>query len=137
MDNLLLSLIPVYICYILFIAVLMFQRRVRAYNGKKVDHKYFKAYQGEVIPYDLQIIQNHFSNQFEIPVLFLITCLAFVALKASSTLTICLGVAFIISRIWHSTIHLGKNDVRVRLVSYLIGFIIILCMWTELMLKVL
>ena len=123
-----LSLIPIYLAYIVFLGILMFRRRVLAIRSKQISPGYFRSYQADA-PYDLRVIQNHFSNQFEVPLVFFMTCFAAVILNAANTLTFSMGCLFIISRIWHSYIHLGTNDIRLRAGVYLLGIIIVMGMW--------
>ena len=127
-----LSLIPIYVVYVTFLGMLMFRRRLLALRSKQISAGYFKAYQDEA-PYELKVIQNHFSNQFEVPVVFFITCVAAVILNAADILTYVLGCLFILSRFCHSYIHLGKNELRLRAGVYFSGILLIIAMWVRIL----
>jgi hypothetical protein len=134
MNREVIMLIPIYFSLIFVIAVLMFARRMRALKNRLVGIGHFKAYQGES-PEDLRVIQNHFSNQFQVPVLFFVTCLSAVQLNSTSQMTVTLGYTFIASRIFHSYIHLGKNNLRYRAAAYGAGLMIIIAMWCQILLN--
>jgi hypothetical protein len=70
-----LILVPLYISYIVAIGVMMFIKRYKAIKNRQVKLKYFKDYTGEST-YELEIFKNHFNNQFQMPVIFLILLLA-------------------------------------------------------------
>lgn len=127
-EKLFLCLIPIYILYIVFLGLLMFRRRMSALRSKAIPFEYLKTYQTQA-PESLRVVQNHFTNQFEVPILFFITCLAAVILKAATPLTFTLGCLFILSRMWHSFIHLGSNHLSSRASVYFAGILLILAMW--------
>lgn len=128
MQNTFLALIPLYICYIVFLGILMFIRRSEALKAGHVSKKYFLSY-SEKSTQKLEIIKNHFENQFQVPVIFFVTCLAAIQLKKISIFTIVLGYSFFLSRLLHSYIHLGSNNLKLRGLSYFFGIIIILILW--------
>jgi len=133
MDKYLLSLLPLYICFIVYLGVLMFKKRVLAIKNGDLNMNYFKSLQGEA-PHNLKIIQNNFENQFQVPVLFFATCIAAVVLKSVTIFTLTLGCLFFISRLIHSYIHLGSNNLRKRGLAYFTGIILILVMWVQILL---
>ena len=128
MTKYLLSLVAIYILYIALLGVMMFRRRKKAIIDGRIRVSYFKSYQEE-FPYDLKVIQNHFENQFQVPVLFFITVLAIIQVKAESFVTVSLGTLFVLSRLLHSYIHLGRNNVIQRAFVFFSGVIILLLTW--------
>ena len=67
MDKILISIMGFYYFYILAYMYYMFIFRRRAVANKEVRARHFKAYQGDTTE-SLQIIQNHFNNQFQVPI---------------------------------------------------------------------
>ncbi len=132
----LLSLIPFYIGYILFIGRIMFKTRVRALKKKDISAGYLKAYEGEV-PQRLIIVKNHYENQFQVPVIFFITIIGAIALQTLDLTTVILGYAFVLSRFAHTFFHLGSNKLQSRALSYTIGLLIIFVMWILIIAKLL
>ncbi len=133
MDKVLLAFIPLYILFILCLGMIMFRRRLRAVKAGAIPVQYFKAYGGEV-PEDLKVLQNHFSNQFEVPVLFFVTCLAAVQMGAVREVTLTLALIFFVSRVVHSFIHLGHNKPLNRARAYFVGVIVLVIMWIQILL---
>lgn len=129
------ALIPIYIFYIVALGFLMFRQRYGAIKTGKVDPKYFKSYQMEA-PRELETMKNHFSNQFEIPTLFFITCLSAMMINAVSMVLVVLGYLFIFSRLVHSYIHLGTNKVPQRAMSFFAGILILVGMWISIFITI-
>lgn len=127
MEKSLISLMLFYYCYIIAFMFFMFKKRKQAIIKKEVHHSHFKSYRGETTEY-LQIIQNHFNNQFQIPTIFFVVCVLCIAMNKVSYVTIFLALAFVVSRIIHSLIHLGSNHLIKRAMSYFTGVVIVAVM---------
>jgi hypothetical protein len=124
MDKILISIMGFYYFYILAYMYYMFIFRRRAVANKEVRARHFKAYQGDTTE-SLQIIQNHFNNQFQVPILFFIVCVLCLQQQSVTRLSILLASLFVISRIIHSIIHLGQNHPLKRALVYFIGVILV------------
>ncbi len=118
-----------YYAYIIAYMIYMFKVRKKAVIDNHVHYTYFKSYQGETTEY-LQIVQNHFNNQFQIPMVFFLVCVLTIAMEKVSTITIILAALFILSRIIHSLIHLGGNHLIKRAATYFTGVILVGIMMT-------
>lgn len=127
-QNFILIFIPLYMTYILLIGLYMFRTRVRAVKAGQIHGQFFKSYQGSQPEY-LQICQNHFNNQFQVPLLFIATCLAMAVMNKSTFLILFLASAFFVSRIAHTFIHLGSNKVLLRARVYFFGYFVLIAMW--------
>jgi hypothetical protein len=127
MEKYLIAIILFYYSYVIYLMFYMFFRRKKKIREKVVRTSHFRAYLGESDE-ELVIIQNHFSNQFQIPMIFLFASLLSIALKEVSILTIVLAGLFVLSRFVHSYIHLTYNNVLHRALSYFIGVIIVFVM---------
>lgn len=124
MERILIGTMCFYYFYIVFLVFFMFIQRKKAVENKQVDPRFFKSYLGTSPEY-LQIIQNHFSNQFQIPVMFFLACILTLQQHKVSQVTIILAIGFVLSRIVHSYIHLGKNKLMKRVYSYATGVLIV------------
>lgn len=124
MDKALISIVLFYYCYIIGFMFYMFKKRKQAIKDKLVHYTHFKSYQGETTEY-LQIIQNHFNNQFQIPLIFFTVCVLTISMKKVTIITIILAILFVITRIIHTLIHLGSNHLIKRAMSYFAGVVII------------
>lgn len=122
-----------YVFYTFGIAALMLLSRVRSIQNGQVKIKYFRVYQGSELPDRIAVIGRHYDNQFQVPVLFLATCACFIALNKADVLSLILAWTFVITRIIHSFIHLGKNNVAQRAAAFAAGWVVIMLMWAQLM----
>lgn len=125
-----------YVFYIFALAVYMFMARLQVLKNRQVSMNYFKTYSGEAGPQDQALVAaRHFDNQFQVPVLFLLTCAVHCALDQATYMTLALAWLFVATRIVHSWIHLGANNVRRRAAVYGLGWLVVLAMWIELLLR--
>ena len=81
------------------------------------------------MPEYLIVLERHVDNQFQLPILFLVTGVLAITLKNQSPLIITLSWAFIASRFVHSYIHLGKNNILKRAAVYGLGWVFIVAIW--------
>ena len=69
------------------------------------------------------------SNQFELPVLFYVVCMAFFQTGGVSFTVLVLAWLFSLSRIAHAWVHLNSNDLRLRRPIFTVGFVVVGAMW--------
>ncbi len=133
-DRALLGLMAFYYVYILGIGLLMFAVRFKAVKNKRMRGRYFKAYQGDV-PDDIVVYGNHYNNQFQLPLLFMITCAVALHFGAANTVFFALACVFVCSRLIHSWIHLRSNNVMRRAGVFFFGAFCVLGMWISTLLQ--
>jgi len=124
-----------YVFYIFSIGVVMLKRRKQAVTNKEVSGAYFKTYSGENLPDDLVVIARHFDNQFQVPLLFMVTgslLLTFVHLPAWVAV---LSWVFVLSRVVHTKIHLGGNQPLNRAKAYMLGWLVVFVFWIKIILN--
>ncbi len=114
------------------LAVMMFRSRVRAIKSGKIAPKYFKTYMGQAPEEKVIVMGRHYDNQFQVPVLFLITCAVCLAMNSVNVITVILAWVFVVSRLFHSWIHLGSNIVQRRAAAFAFGWLVILLLWAQL-----
>jgi len=120
-----------YVFYIFAIALMMFKRRKAAITNKEIPFSYFKTYSGEDLPDALVVAASHFDNQFQVPMLFMVTgslLLTFVHLPAWVAV---LAWIFVLSRVVHTRIHLGSNAILNRAKVYLLGWLVLFLLWIK------
>jgi hypothetical protein len=120
-----------YVLYVWALGLHMFRTRVRAVKAGEVSPKYFRAYAGEQ-PDRLAIVGQHYDNQFQLPILYLVTGAFFLAMGTENGLTVILAWAFVLSRFAHSREHLGRNHVLRRAAAFFFGWLIVILMWAQL-----
>jgi len=68
-------------------------------------------------------------NQFELPVLFYVVCLAFHQVGAVDWIALGLAWAFAAARVVHAFVHLTSNIVMLRRRLFIVGFVFVGLMW--------
>lgn len=122
-----------YAFYMFALALYMFRSRVKALKSGEVSFKYFRTYSSESPTDRLLVIGRHYDNQFQVPILFFITCLAHFCVNQANIFTVILAWAFVGSRLIHSYIHLGQNRIQKRAAAFALGWLILLAMWIQLL----
>lgn len=74
-------------------------------------------------------------NQFELPVLFYVVCLALLFLSGVSYVALVLAWLFVISRYVHAFVHLTSNRVALRGPLFASGWVVLALMWVLLALR--
>ncbi len=69
------------------------------------------------------------ANQFELPMLFHVGCLALFATGGVSILVVTVAWVFTISRYVHASIHVGPNRLRHRFPAFMVGFAATAFLW--------
>lgn len=121
-----------YVFYTFALALHMFRTRVNAVKSGTVSVKYYKSQTGPPPPERVIVIARHYDNQFQLPILFFITCLAHIVMGSANPLTLSLAWGFVLSRAWHSWILLGKNRVLKRAAVFGLGWLFIVGLWIQL-----
>lgn len=70
------------------------------------------------------------ANQFELPVLFYVVCLAFHQVGAVDWVALLLAWAFVAARVAHAWLHMTSNIVMLRRRLFIVGFVFVGLMWT-------
>lgn len=105
-----------------------FMRRRRALVGKEV-RMADVAVSTERYPQDARLAAANFANQFETPVLFFALIMIAMEVGATGFLMSLLAWAFVATRIVHTLIHTGSNDLRLRASVFGLGVLALLVMW--------
>ena len=80
-------------------------------------------------PDDVRKFSNNYDNQFQLPVLFYAILPLLLMLVKVDWLQVTLAWVFVLSRIVHSLVHTGGNDVMKRGQVFLVGFLALGLMW--------
>lgn len=120
------------VMYIFVVGLYNFVVRFRAIKSKELKISHFRIYDtsGNAIPERVTIVGRHFDNQFQLPILFLITLTAAQTMPLyNSPVILPLAWGFVLTRVLHGYIHLGSNDIRLRAYSYFAGWGCVLAIW--------
>lgn len=108
---------------------IMFRRRVSAVRTGQVKLAHFKTFSVGEVPEDALQASRHFTNLFEVPVLFYVACVVGMILPVQSTLFLGLAWLFVVARGVHAAIHLTRNKVFHRMRAFFTSVVIMVAMW--------
>ena len=134
-----LILYPVFAMFLLVAIVLSRMRSMRfaAVRNKQVSADYYRAFQGGEEPEPLRIVARHFTNLFEVPMLFYVgVIMTYVTHQVTYFLVACAWL-YAVLRYAHSFIHLSSNNVIVRFSIYFASNFVLLAMWLTLLVQLL
>lgn len=105
------------------------RRRLKAYADGETKGSYFLGFTGDGEPYNVRVAQRSFHNQFEMPVLFFVVCLAAAVFGKETASMVYLAWAYFVTRLIHWLIHLTSNNVLWRFRAFVISNLVLFAMW--------
>lgn len=112
------------------VALYLLSLRVMAVRRREVSIGYFRLNSGANEPPARVIAASrHFSNLFELPLLFYIACLAAMVVGFQNDLMIICAWVFVASRVVHALIHLTYNNVVHRMLAFFTGAASLMAIW--------
>jgi hypothetical protein len=87
-------------------------------------------------PHVLQVA-NAAHNQLEIPLLFYVLTILAIITHTADFLFVVFSWIFVLSRIWHASIHVTSNRIAVRGPSFGIGLLVLMIMWVIFIVRIL
>lgn len=109
---------------------LMAFRRKRAVEMGSAKVSQFRENRDE--PSESLFARNSLANQFELPMLFHVCCLAMFATGGVGATVLVLAWVFVVSRYVHAVIHVTTNRIRHRQPAFVAGFLSLAAMWVAL-----
>ena len=119
------------------VVTLLWRLRDSAIRNRQVSIKFYRAYVGEGEPEFHKVVSRHYSNLFEMPVLFyVVVILTYMTQHVTAWMVGCSWV-YVVCRYVHSCVHLTNNNVIVRFAMFLLSALVLLAMWVTLLVMVL
>jgi hypothetical protein len=116
----------------LLITLLLAGFRIVPSLADKEMAKAAKAGRKDVFLPRAKLFSDNLQNQFELPVLFYVAVLLAILTGPVSDGFVTLAWVFAISRVVHALIHVTVNIVMLRLLAFVIGFVVLALMWLSL-----
>ncbi len=131
-------LLPVFAMVVLTLIVgaIAFQARVQSVKQGTLTMAYFKSMSGESVPNRVLITTRNLNNQFEIPMLFYVVCLAYLALGIESASGAVIAWLFVFFRAAHAYVHLTYNRVTHRMLAFWLALMCVVALWLVLIVAV-
>lgn len=105
-----------------------FLMRYRAVSRGEVSIGYFRLVSGDAPRY-LQQATRHYSNLFEMPVLFYVAALIYLLHPIEAAWVAPLAWAYVVFRVLHALIHLTYNNVIHRMLVFQISNLALIALW--------
>ena len=121
-----------YVFYILGLLLYMFKTRKKSVMEGRVKPSFFKSYQGDV-PQETVILGRHFDNQFQFPLLFLVTCTLSIILLQNEFWCTLFAWCFVVLRLVHSYVHLGSNSIQARFMVFGASILFLAFIWIRIL----
>lgn len=120
--------------YIFVFMILQYRLRVRAGQSGEMSYKYFFTYDAAKFPPSEKVVvwQNHYTNFFQVPMLFLAGCAAHMAIGEANLWTVALAWLFVVTRILHAIEHLGRNSLKWRPKIFFLGVFVVVLLYLQL-----
>ena len=128
---------PMFAMVVLTFIVLiqLFRTRTRAVTSGAVKASFYKTFQGDAEPEAAQKLTRHFSNLFEAPTLYYVACVAGLVIHVTDLAFLMMAWFYVLARLIHAYIHIGKNKIYPRIYAYFSSWIILVIMWAYLALR--
>ena len=97
---------------------------------------YLRTGQGEPPPDAVVAAERHFTNLFEVMVLFYVACVMALVLSQADQTFVVLAWLFVASRAVHSAVHLTYNNPFHRSAAYALGCVVLTVLVTRLALAI-
>lgn len=118
------------------VVIAVFRARVRAVREGLVPIGFYAVFQGAQEPEFSAKRARHLANLFEAPVLFYAGCLAAMVTGATGTLVVVLAWGYVVARMAHAWIHLGRNRIGARVRAFGLSWALLLALWIVISLQV-
>lgn len=107
-------------------------QRTKALLGGEVRMKYYRAFDHSGEPEWLNVLGQHIENLFEAPQLFYAAVIAMYATKTTTSSSVTVAYIYLVSRIAHTFVHCGHNNVSHRAVPYFVSTGALIGLWAQL-----
>ncbi len=118
------------VALVIVLYALLARRRAAAVKAGKARISQFRENLNE--PEDSLFARNSLANQFELPVLFHVVCLALFVTGNAGPWAVALAWVFALSRYVHAAIHVTSNRIRHRQPAFSVGFVVLIALWAML-----
>ena len=102
-----------------YVYVVMIRGRFAAVSSEQVSREQYVLVEGE--PRAQARATRNLANQFELPVLFYAVVLMLVAINRVTMFDVIVAWVFVVSRLVHHIVHVGRDDATLRTPVFAVG----------------
>ena len=118
------------------VVVIMFRARKAAIENKEVKISDIVV-SGDKWPDKARLASNNFANQFETPVLFFALVAIAIFTGATGWIMAWLAWIYVGTRVVHTLVHTGSNNLKQRAGIFTLGFAVLVAMLIGILIKIL
>ena len=111
------------------VLLLMGRRRIGAVQGGRVHAREFAMGESAAVPADVGIVNRHYMNLLEMPLVFYAVCITFYVTQQADLAAVVLAWLFVALRLAHSAVHLGANRIVHRLAAFASSNFTLMGLW--------
>lgn len=119
------------------VLLLMARRRIAAVQAGRVHAREFAMGESAAVPADCTIVNRHYMNLLEIPLLFYAVSLTYYVTQQADAVALALAWAYVALRLAHTAVHLGSNRLFHRLLAFAFSNFALMGLWGWLLVKLL
>jgi hypothetical protein len=116
------------VAFTFVLLIVGFTMRARAVQKGEVSIGYFRLVSGEAPKY-IQQATRHYSNLFEMPVLFYVAAVLCILYPIEGAWVTALGWLYVVARLGHAAVHLTYNNVVHRMLVFQLSNLALLALW--------
>ncbi|MGI5308752.1 MAPEG family protein [Rheinheimera sp. WS51] len=111
------------------VMILMGKRRIAAAKNKDISISAFKTMNLTGANEQVIATSRNFDNQFQMPMLFLFSLLFILQSGLADLAYVIMACGYLLLRVWHTIVHIGSNNVRLRFNVFLASCALLWLIW--------
>jgi hypothetical protein len=117
------------------VLLLMGRRRIAAVQAGRVHAREFALGESASVPADCSIVNRHYMNLLEMPLLFYAVSLTYYVTRQADAVALALAWGYVALRLAHSAVHLTSNRLFHRLLTFAFSNFALIALWGWLLLR--
>jgi len=115
------------------VMIIMGRRRISAAKTKQITMGAFRTMDLTGASEQVIATSRNFDNQFQMPMLYLFSVLFCLQFGLADLTFVIMGAFFVVLRYWHTLVHIGSNNIRLRFRVFLLGCLVLWLIWIRLL----
>jgi len=127
----------IYLVFLTFVlGIKMALSRFQAVYANQIDPNFYLLQYDGAEPNNLRQLSRHYSNLFELPVIFYLLTATVAILNYVDLVFVILSWIFVMLRTLHALVHITINNLRVRMILFFLGFFVAVSQWVYLVIVI-
>ncbi|WP_372369823.1 MAPEG family protein [Candidatus Uabimicrobium sp. HlEnr_7] len=113
------------------VTIKMYLTRADAIKRGDLDIKFFRVLDSFNVPEDVAKVTRHYTNLYEMPVLFYLGAVLILTLKIDDVTFAIIGWLYVFCRIAHAYIHITYNKIGHRIRVFQLSVYVLITLWIK------